>query len=100
MQVKSTEVYQCEHCDQHFLRKASYEKHVRSCKKRPASEEKCFRCSYLQTDHVPVCDGSKIKNVKAYFCDRIGYGVHAQRTVLKNEHSIPMPENCPLFQGK
>lgn len=100
MSNTSTHVYQCEHCDQHYLRKNSYEKHVKSCKKSPASNEKCFRCSCLQTDHVPVYDGSKIENVKAYFCDRIGYGVHVQRTALKNEQSIPMPENCPLFQGK
>lgn len=98
MNAPTKEVHQCVHCGQHYLKKDSYEKHAKACRKSPSCKEKCFRCVFMQVYNFKVISGGNITSKTSYFCDRLGYTVIESKCDTVEEGSIVMPSNCPLFK--
>ncbi len=101
MKTHIQEVYQCEHCNQHYLRRKSWEKHLTSCKKREDESKNCFQCAFMQIETVRRCDGSNLVGKVEYYCDRMGISLHR----FGRKSSIPdgeiiMPNKCPVFSDQ
>ena len=108
MKTKIKEVYYCEYCGKHGLRKHSMVYHESICAKNPENKRPCFDCRHLDKEQIQICEDyfgqENIRNVDLFYCNKKQCFLHTPQNKTKgnlydlgDEVNHPMPKECGVF---
>jgi len=93
MKQKTKEVYYCDHCNKHGLRKDVIVKHENACYYNPENKHNCYGCIFLNTKDWVCMAQNKLKLKSRSLSVKDVNGRHKDREVM------PKLNECPHFMG-
>lgn len=117
MEVKTVEVYKCDHCAKKLLSKHAMSKHEGLCNKNPNNVKACHDCNFLTTVEmeVPFETGytpdeghvSTMQVKKVFKCERLNklmypWSIERKELPIKYPNTyhdqVAMPNKCNEFK--
>jgi hypothetical protein len=103
MKSKILEVFYCEYCKKHYLRKHLCGKHEKQCGRNPKNWRACHSCIYLAKtkDFIYSGYGETEKVVEILHCNKLNNHVFPTKVEHKGNQfefaeieNLPMPKQC------